>query len=212
MNDPLRGLRIGFVPGVTLTKWRRIWAERYPRTRLDVVEVDQSEQRAVLVEGRVDMCFVRLPLDTDQLHLIPLYEEVAVVVVPKDHPVSLFADVGQTDLSEENLLDDVDPAHAFDLVAGGAGVLVVPQSIARSHSRRDLAYRPVRDAASTQIALAWPVDHPSELTEDFIGIVRGRTVNSSRTPKASPAKTPSKAEPRTRPVRQGRSSVRRRGR
>lgn len=193
------------MPGVTTTKWRRIWGERFPKIRLELVEVGQLDQRLALVEGRVDMCFVRLPLtppsarEQTDLHVIPLYEEVPVVVVGKDHPASLFAEVSLADLSEENLLDP-DPADAFDLVAGGAGVILVPHSIARSHSRRDLVYRPVSDAEPTRIALAWPVDGAAELVEDFIGIVRGRTVNSSRTPKAPPTgKATPQADPPRRP-------------
>ena len=37
-------------------------------------------------------------------------------------------------------------AEAIELVAAGVGVLVVPQSLARLHHRRDLAYRPLTDA------------------------------------------------------------------
>lgn len=173
------------MPGVTVTKWTRIWADRHPRTRLELVDVPEEEQRAALDDGRVDMCFVRLPVDDTRLHAIPLYEEVPVVIVPKDHPVSLFDEVSLADLSEETVLDDVDPEQAVDLVAGGAGVLLVPQSIARSHSRRDLVYRPVSDAVPTRIALAWLVENPNELIEEFIGIVRGRTPNSSRSAPAS---------------------------
>ncbi len=200
------------MPGVTLTKWRRIWGERFPKIRMELAEVAQPDQRLALVEGRVDMCFVRLPVDSDGLHLIPLYEEVPVVVVGKDHPVSLFEEVSLADLSEENVLDDVDPADAFDLVAGGAGVILVPHSIARSHSRRDLVYRPVIDAAPTRIGLAWPVDGASELVEDFIGIVRGRTVNSSRTSAAAPAARAKVGQRPARPPRNGRSNPPRRGR
>jgi DNA-binding transcriptional LysR family regulator len=187
-----RGLRVGFVPGVTVTKWTRIWADRHPRTRLELVDVVEEEQRAALDDAGVDMCFVRLPVDGSRLHVIPLYEEVPVVVVPKDHPVSLFDEVSLADLSEETVLDDVDPEQAVDLVAGGAGVLLVPQSIARSHSRRDLVYRPVSDAAPTRIALAWLVENPNELIEEFIGIVRGRTPNSSRS--SAPSSTPQPAK------------------
>lgn len=183
MTDPQPGLRIGFVPGVTPTKWRRIWGERFPRLRLELLEISQRDQRAALVEDRVDMCFVRLPLDTDGLHLIPLYEEQPVVVVAKDHPVSVFEAVSLADLSEENVLACDEAGDLFDLAAGGAGVVLVPHSIARSHSRRDLVFRPISDAAPTQVGLAWPIELASELTEDFIGVVRGRTVNSSRTPK-----------------------------
>lgn len=177
----LPGLRVGFVPGVTLTKWRRIWAERLRRVPLDVVDVTQAGQRAALVRDDVDMCFVRLPIDTDGLHTIPLYEEVPVVVAPKDHPLAAFDEVSLADLAGETFVVDDDEAAGVDRVAWGAGVMLVPLSVARSHSRRDLIHRPVTDAEPTTIALAWLVDNPNELIEEFIGIVRGRTANSSRT-------------------------------
>jgi DNA-binding transcriptional LysR family regulator len=198
-------LRIGFVPGVTLTKWRRIWSERFPRLSLEVVEVAEAEQREAIEAERVDMCFVRLPLAGERLHVIPLYEEVPVVVAPKDHPVSVFDAVSVEDLSEEDTLEGFEPGEAMDLVAGGAGVVFVPQSVARSLSRRDLVYRPVSDAPPTRVALAWLRDNPHEMIEEFIGIVRGRTVNSSRTPRpeaAGPAPVPGR-KPRP-PKRTGR--------
>ncbi|WP_197429666.1 LysR family substrate-binding domain-containing protein [Auraticoccus cholistanensis] len=176
-----RGLTVGFVPGVTLTKWRRTWAERYPRTPLEVLEVAPAEQRAVLEEGRVDVCFARLPLEREGLHVIPLYEEVPVVVVPRDHPVAVFEEVSLADLADEDVVDPDAPADVMDLVAGGAGVAFVPHSVARSRSRRDLVYRPVSDAEPTTIGLCWRRDDDNPLIEDLVGVVRGRTVNSSRT-------------------------------
>jgi DNA-binding transcriptional LysR family regulator len=209
----LPGLRIGFVPGVTLTKWRRIWADRMHRVLLDVVEVTQAGQRRALVSGDVDMCFVRLPIDTEGLHTIPLYEEVPVVVAPRDHPLSAFEEVSLADLTGETFVADDDEATGIDRVAWGAGLMIVPLSVARTHSRRDLIHRPVTDADPTQVALAWLVDNPNELIEEFIGIVRGRTANSSRTAasrgssgqeaKAAPAK---KRQPAKAPRNTGRPS------
>lgn len=178
-------LRVGFVPGVTVTKWSRIWAQRFRQVRLEVVGIAEQDVESALREDRVDMCFVRLPVDRDDLFVIPLYREVAVVVVPKDHPVSLFDEVTLADLVDESRLNDVDPADAVDLVAGGAGILVVPQSIARSHSRSDVVHRPVTDAPETQIALAWRIDVTTDLTEEFVGVVRGRSAHSSRSPSRS---------------------------
>ena len=180
-------LRVGFVPGVTLTKWRRIWSERFPRLSLEVIAVTEADQQAAIEDERVDMCFVRLPVATERLHVIPLYEEVPVVVAPKDHPVAVFDEVSLADLSEEDTLEGFEPDEAMDLVAGGAGVVFVPQSVARTLSRRDLVHRPVSDASPTRIGLAWLRDNPHEMIEEFIGIVRGRTVNSSRS--ARPAAT-----------------------
>lgn len=173
-------LRVGFVPGVTLTRWRRTWAERYPRLGLDVVEVEQADQRAALTDERVDMCFVRLPMETDRLHVVGLYEEVPVVVVPRDHPASLFETVTLADLAEEDVVEGFATDEALDLVAGGAGVVVVPHAVARAASRPDLVYRPVSDGTPTRIALAWLRENPHEMIQELVGIVRGRTANSTR--------------------------------
>ena len=176
--------RIGYVPGVTVAKWARVWGERFPGTPLDLVAVPQARQRAALAEGQVDMCFVRLPIDRDGLHAIPLYHEVAVVVVPKDHPIALFDEVSLADLDGERMQDaaDLDAVEAtLELVAAVGGAAVVPHALARLHHRRDLIYRPLTDVDPTRIALAWPVEHPGEFVEEFIGIVRGRSAGSSRT-------------------------------
>jgi len=115
--------------------------------------------------------------------------------VPKDHPLAAFDEVTLSDLAGAPLID-AELADAFDRVAWGAGVLRVPHAIARSHSRRDLVYRPITDAEPTTIALTWLMDHPNELIEEFIGVVRGRTVNSSRTAAARAAKpAPQQAKP-----------------
>ena len=52
-------------------------------------------------------------------------------------------------------------ADAVELVAAGVGLLVVPQSLARLHHRKDLTYRPVTDAPESRVALSWPrgADH-----------------------------------------------------
>ncbi|WP_280401565.1 LysR family transcriptional regulator [Nocardia carnea] len=197
-------LRVGFVPGVTVTKWERIWGRRLLETPLDMVAVAQAEQESALREGRVDMCFVRLPIDRAGMNAIPLYRELPVVVVPKDHAIALFDEVGMADLADERVQDttDIDTvAAAIELVAAGVGVAVVPHSIARLHHRRDLVYRTVTDTGDTEIALAWPATRTTDAVEEFIGVVRGRSENSSRSPAAkstqpaprkpdSPAKRP----------------------
>ncbi|MFI6168270.1 LysR family transcriptional regulator [Nocardia sp. NPDC051052] len=185
-------LRVGFVPGVTVSKWTRIWSERFPDTSLEVVGVPMGEQNVALREGRVDLCFVRLPIDRDGMSAIPLYRELPVVVVPKDHPISVFEQVSMADLADERMQDaaDIDAVDGvIELVAAGVGVAVVPHSIARLHARRDLVYRTVTDVADTEIALAWPTDRTSDLVEDFVGVVRGRSERSSRSP-AARAKSP----------------------
>ncbi|MFI5820353.1 LysR family substrate-binding domain-containing protein [Streptomyces rishiriensis] len=191
--------RLAYVPGVTPAKWARIWAERLPDTRLVLLQTSPAEAAGLLREGAADAAFVRLPVDRTVFSAIPLYTETTVVVVPKDHVITAAEEITLDDLADEVVLhplDDVigweqppgEPAFerpattedAIDLVAAGIGVLVVPQSLARLHHRRDLTYRTLVDAPQSEVALSWPQDVTTDLVEDFIGIVRGRTVNSTR--------------------------------
>lgn len=191
-------LRIAFVPGVTPDKWARTWRERFPRIPLDLFIIDQEEQRAALDEDRADMVFVRLPVDQDGLHLIPLYEEQPVVVVEKEHPVAAYDEVPLAELADEQLVlgdvpgwDDLATAtplvfpemtlkDAFEVVGSGTGIAIVPMSVARLHHRKDVVHRPVRDVPTTRVGLAWPRDSDDPRLEEFIGVVRGRRANSSR--------------------------------
>lgn len=70
--------------------------------------------------------------------------------------------------------------ESIELVAAGMGVVVVPRSLARLHQRKDVTARTLTDGPTAPVALAWSIEREDERTEDLIGIVRGRTVNSSR--------------------------------
>ncbi|MFR9751887.1 LysR family transcriptional regulator [Nocardia sp. 004] len=193
-------LRVGFVPGVTVGKWSRIWDERFPGNTLELIALTQADQEVALRSGRVDMCFVRLPIDRAGMSAIPLYREVPVVVVRTDHPLSVFDEVGMADIAGEHLQDtsDIDAVgSALELVAAAGGAAIVPHSLARLHHRRDLGYRPIADAPDTEIAIAWPTERTTDLVEDFVGVVRGRSVRSSRTAtKGKSISVGGKAEPR----------------
>jgi DNA-binding transcriptional LysR family regulator len=181
--------RISIVPGVTPGKWVRAWDERNPRDPVAVTLVEQDAQLEPLRSAEVDMAFVRLPVEREGLHAIPLYVEQPVALVPRDHPADGMADVQLADVADE-LLDvaGLSAKQSVEVVAGGAGVLVVPLSVARLHHRRDVVAVPVTDAETTQVALVWPVDSDDVRIEEFIGVVRGRTVRSSRGPQPAPAK------------------------
>lgn len=211
--------RLAYVPGVTPAKWVRIWNERLPGVPLTLVAVTAAEAPGVLRGGDADAGLVRLPVDRTVFSAIPLYTETTVVVVPKDHIVAAVDEVTADDLAEDIVLHPLDDvldwerppgrpaierpattADAIELVAAGVGLLVVPQSLARLHHRRDLTYRPVTDAPESGVALSWPEDATTDQVEDFIGIVRGRTVNSTRGRAQPPA------QPKTKPAAGGAAS------
>jgi DNA-binding transcriptional LysR family regulator len=215
--------RLLVVPGANPAKWVRVWSERLPDVPLELVAVEVAEQEAALRDGRADAGLVRLPVDRDALSAIPLYTETSVVVVPREHLLTAADEVEAADLADETLLvplDDVlgwvDPpgtppltgapattADAVELVAAGVGVVVVPQSLARLHHRRDVTFRPVTDAPTSSVGLAWVTDRHDDLVEEMIGIVRGRTANSSRgrSAGAGSSATPAAAGP-DRPAKQ----------
>lgn len=191
--------RLAYVPGVTPGKWVRTWTERLPDMPLDLLVVSAAEAVGALRDGTADAALVRLPIDRTGLSAIPLYTETSVVVVPKDHEASAVDEVSIGELADYIVLHPLDDslewsdlpglpakerpsttADAIELVAAGVGLLIVPQSLARLHHRKDLTYRPVADAPQSRVALAWLEAQTTDLVEEFIGIVRGRTVNSSR--------------------------------
>ena len=226
--------KLGYVSGVTPSKWLRTWTERLPDVPLDLVQALDDHALDLVRDGSVDAVLMRLPIvDRTDLHAIPLYTETTVVVVPKEHWIASAEEVSVDELAEEVVLHPLDdvldwpgppglPAderpgsitHALSMVAAEAGVVLVPQSLARLHQRKDLTYRPVTDAAAqSSVALVWSsVAETSELMEEFIGIVRGRTANSSRGRAATPPQPPQPKRPSTpRKPAQARQGAPRRG-
>jgi DNA-binding transcriptional LysR family regulator len=190
---------VGYVPGVTPAKWARTWAQRHPEVPLQLHAVAAADAADELRAGTIDVALLRPSADPAGMAVIPLYEETTVVVVPNDHLFSAGDAVTVADLDGEPTLIPVDDVvkwsgapgapvehrpetteDATELVAAGIGVLVVPQSLARLHHRKDLVYRPITGAPSCPVALAVPAGQQPELVEEFIGIVRGRKPSSSR--------------------------------
>ncbi|WP_265523514.1 LysR substrate-binding domain-containing protein [Oerskovia flava] len=216
--------RLAYVPGVTPAKWVNTWRERLRTVPIELVPVEAAAAAGALRDGQADAALLRPPVDrgagwSDELSLVALYEETPVVVVPTDHLLASLEPeepVALDDLADEVLLcplDDVVPwavvppgraalerpvttGAAVELVAAGIGVLVVPQSLARLHHRKDLTYRVLDGAPSAPVGLAWVSERTTDLVEEMVGIVRGRTANSSRGRTSAPAAEGSAAKER----------------
>lgn len=221
MTDPAPSFDLAYVPGVTPDKWARKWQEREPRVPLNLIQTPAADATGLVRRGDADAALLRLPIDRTGLHAIPLYTEQTVVVVPKDHVVAAADEVTPEDVAEDVVLHPLDDAldwerppglpaierpattaDAIVLVAAGVGLLVVPQSLARLHHRKDLTYRPITDVPESTVALTWVEDETTDLMEQFIGIVRGRTVNSTRgKQQAEPARKTKKAPAKTQAAR-----------
>ena len=189
-------LRIGFVTGATPDKWVRHWRDRR-REPLELVPVTQDEQESLVRDGTLDMALARLPVNSDGLHCVRLYDELPVAVASVEHVLAAAdAEVTTGDLVDEQLVrphpsgwvpeaeqldwPPMSEQDAVETVAAGTGIVILPMSIARLHQRKDVVHRVVTDLEPSTIALIWRLDRDDDVTQAFVGVTRGRTANTSR--------------------------------
>jgi DNA-binding transcriptional LysR family regulator len=171
---------IGFMPGVHATPIIREFAARVPYVAIDVIHTSVTDQLDFLIDGRVDVCFVRLPLGDDMFTTLPLFPEPQVVAVPSSHPIAALPAVEISRISGLPLLQDRSevpewPGAVADLhrppasglqrrptieeklerVALGEGIAVLPAGIADFYRRFDISYVQVVDVAPRMVALAY---------------------------------------------------------
>lgn len=193
MRDPLR---IGFVTGATPDKWARSWRTQR-REPLELVPVTEADQLDGIRDGSLDMALVRLPVDTDGLHCVRLYDEVQVAAASREHMIAATdEEISLADLVDEQLVrphasgwrpeaeqldwPPMNEQEAIETVAAGTGVVILPMSVARLHQRKDVVTRVVSDLEPTTIALVWLLERDDEVTQTFVGVTKGRTARSSR--------------------------------
>lgn len=201
---------LGAIPGATPDKWVERWRQRFPQVRLTVEydddgAADGSDQLNRLAQGQVDIAYLRLRADTDvnddRFHRVWLYEEQPVVCTAEEHWIAAAeTSVTWEDLAEENFLNPdqmLEPDQrqegpktgtqlaqaeriAVEVAASGAGVVLLPQSVARAISRKDTVTRVVEDAPGWRTGLVWLRERDGEEIQEFVGLARGRKAGSGR--------------------------------
>ena len=168
-----------FVPGVTPGKWARVWNERMRREPLSLVPLESDAALASVRDGSAHMGLLRDVAATDDLHVIPLYREQPVVVAARDSVVAAFDSLTLADL------EGIDGA-------GGSGCRGRRAGRDRRRRGADARFRgpgalaprrrrpAILDAPDSGIGLAWLASASHPRIDTFVGIVRGRTENSSR--------------------------------
>lgn len=208
-------VRVTYVEGVNPSRWFDVWDARHPGKPIAHERVDQPAQLDALLAGDADMAIVRdSELSTD-LHRIVLFDERTVAVAEREHPIGAFDELTMQDLASETLLDTTGLSFSDAAITAktGAGIALMPMSVARLYAGRGSTVRVVADAPAHPVALVWMRDRDDDDTQDFAGIVRGRKANSSRAgveepvPKQRP-KPAHRIPPKARP----RKPLRRRGR
>jgi len=157
---------------------------------VDVRRIEQDDQAPMLLDGRIDIGYVRLPIDETGLRVAPLYTEPRVAVLPAGHPLAGKDQLTEADLAGEPLIWHGDPNtqptrrphpdsgyrvrgvdETLEHVVGGRGISFLPRSATVFYSHPDVAYVPVLDLAPDQVCLAMAASNASPLAEDFFAAV-----------------------------------------
>jgi len=189
-------LRLSFVTGTEPDKWFTRFRDRTPHR---FVTADSVDPLGELLDDRADLALVRLPdarLTPDH-HVVVLYPEATGIAVPRDHELTLLDTVTPEDIEGEIInwstpdsgeVDVEEVRAGLQVVAANVGVLIGPRPLIKVLSRRQIEHRDYAgDVPGTEIALVWPREKDSEAIQDFVGITRGRTPNTSR--QAAPKRT-----------------------
>ncbi|TXS40036.1 LysR family transcriptional regulator [Streptomyces sp. OR43] len=181
-----RRLVVGFRAGIPVIPAAREFGGRHPDVVVDVQRMEWDDQVPMLLDGRVDVGFVRLPVDETGLRLTPLYTEPLMVALPADHPLAGKEEVTEADLAGEPLIWHADPStqptrrplpdsglrvrgveEKLEHVAAGRGISFVGRSETVFYSRPDIRYVRVPDLAPDQVFVAMAASRTSPLADDF---------------------------------------------
>lgn len=178
----MTSLRIRYVEGVNPARWFSVWDERHPEAPLDQQRVAEPAQLDDVLAGEADLAIVRGAVTDARLHRVRLYEERAVAVAEREHPLEAFEEITLADLDGEQLLDpsELSAEDAVAVAASGAAIVILPMSVARLFGGKSVVTKPVADAPSYEVSLVWLRDRDDDDIQDFVGIARGRKATSSR--------------------------------
>ncbi|MEE1798062.1 LysR family transcriptional regulator [Streptomyces sp. NPDC101062] len=186
-----RRLMVGFRAGVAVIPAARAFEDRHPDVVVDVRRIEGDDQAAMLLDGRIDVGYVRLPIDEAGLRVTPLYTEPRVAVLPAGHRLAGKEEVTEADLAGEPLVWHGDPStqptkrplpnagypvrgvdETLEHVAAGRGISFLARSASVFYSHPDIAYVPIPDLAPDQVSLAVAASRTSPLVDDFVTAAR----------------------------------------
>ncbi|MET8243644.1 LysR substrate-binding domain-containing protein [Streptomyces sp. NPDC005202] len=179
-----RRLVVGFRAGVVVTHALRAFGAAHPDVEVKARRVEWDDQEQLILDGTVDLAYVRRPIREQGLTLLPLFTEERVAMLPADHRLAGKQELALADLDGETWLRYSDPRpedlpirtieEKFECVAAGTGITLVPQSVAEQYSRPDITYVPVPDAQPDQVFLAWEAGRRSPLIAAFAEVAQAR--------------------------------------
>jgi DNA-binding transcriptional LysR family regulator len=187
---------VGFMPGLIVTGPVKAFGAAHPEISVEVLRTSWDDQIAVILDGRVDVGYIRLPVDQSGLRVEPLFEESRMVVLPADHRLADADKVSIAELADDHLLQNPDavpewrdiatelrnlpadyryPAlrtveEKLEHVATGHGIVILPASTAAFYRRPDVVQAAITDIGPSRVCLAWRAGRRSGLITDFVAL------------------------------------------
>lgn len=191
-------LSIGFVGSATydlLPMLLRDYRSRYEDVEVHLHEMSTPLQLEALHQRRIDIGFLRPPINDSHLDMLVADEGACRLAVPRSHPLAAQHSVSLSDLGPhpfvmlsrktwaglyEEVTSLINPKIAQEalefqtvigLVAAGLGVAVVPQAAINQHTQ-DVIYRKVDGLPNVTMGIAWRKQERSPLVNQFLAITR----------------------------------------
>ena len=166
------------------------------RTAEATKETEVPSPLQLLSYGAADLSF---PADlVKRTHVVELYQERWVVLGRKKHDIGLVSEVTLADLEDlpdnrigkgELVIPVGEPQLALSYAESGTGIAILPETLAKVAGTFEGTARPLVMDAATRVCAVWlkdrPAECPEELIQEFIGMLRGRRAQSSRSGGAS---------------------------
>lgn len=186
-----RRITVGFRAGIAVAPAAQLFAARHPDVLVDVQRLEGDDQAPMLLDGRIDIGYVRLPIDESGLRVVPLYTEPRVAVLPAGHELAGREQITEADLVGEPLVWHTDAStqptrqphpnagyvvrgveETLEHVAAGRGISFLARSATVFYSHPNISYVPVPDLAPEQVCLAVAASQTSPVVDDFFTAAR----------------------------------------
>ncbi|MEU6673894.1 LysR family transcriptional regulator [Streptomyces sp. NPDC046925] len=161
------------------------YADQPDARQVDILFGGATDRADYLRDGRADVALLYAPFDDMAgLDHTTLAVEGRVAILPPDHRLAARPQVTLAELSQETLPrwkgvswtgvpeaatgpEVTDAAEALQMIRLGRTIAVLPRSLAQP-MHPDLVYRPVTDAPTSALVLAWPRDDNRRQVASFV--------------------------------------------
>ena len=177
----------------------RAHRRNYPDVKLELTELGTAEQVTQLVEHRLDVCFLRGPVDEPSLTIRTLIDDPLAAVVYDDHAFATFERIAPSLLGDQPMilwtraaaattyadvvelfrLHNIEPPVVDEapriqtilaLVASGAGIALLPTSFINLN-RKGVRFIPLHGPLPHRpLALAWRTSKQSPSVRCFLDV------------------------------------------